>query len=244
MAVSQAKPSNPRAKKANPKPEFACDYCKKSFSRESTLLVHMCERKRRIVVDQESKHVKLAFSVFQRFHEINYKGRKPKTFESFAESQLYGDFIRFGRYLLNLNAIDPKAFVDFLIKTEVKINKWQTPSVYETYIRELNKKETPMAAIQRNFMLMEQWANDTGENWIDFFRKIGPAQATLWIKSGRISPWILFTASSAAELFARLSDEQLELVQQNIDPDFWRVKLSRAKDDVDFIRAQLDEAGL
>jgi hypothetical protein len=204
----------------------------------------MCERKRRLIVDQDIKHVKLAFSVFQRFHEINYKGRKPKTFENFAESQLYGDFVRFGRYLLHLNAIDPKAFVDFLIKTEVKINKWDSPSVYETYIRELNKKETATAAIQRNFMLMTQWSNDTGENWIDFFRKISPSQATLWIKSGRISPWILFTASSSADLFSRLSDEQLALVQENIDPDFWRVKLQRAKEEVDHIKTILDEAGL
>jgi len=203
----------------------------------------MCEQKRRWL-DQDTKHVKLGFVVFKRFHEVNYKGRKEKTFEDFMGSQFYTSFTKFGRYLLNINAINPKQFIDFLIKTEVKLNKWESPLVYETYVRELNKKETPDAAIERNFLLMQQWANDTGKPWLDFFREIEPALATNWIRSGRISPWILFTASSAKDLFARLSDEQLSLVQKNIDPDFWSFKLEKSAADVDFIREQLDAAGL
>jgi hypothetical protein len=203
----------------------------------------MCEQKRRWL-DQDTKHVKLGFSVFKRFHDANYRGRKEKTFDDFMKSQFYAAFTRFGRYLLNLNAINPKGFIEFLIRTEVKLDRWESPLVYETYIRELNKKETPEAAIERNFLLMQQWANDTGEPWVDFFRKISPALATQWIRSGRISPWILFTASSATDLFSRLSEEQLGLVQQNIDPDFWGVKLRRAQEDVDFIRSALDDAGL
>lgn len=210
---------------------------------ERIFLVHMCEQKRRWL-DQDTKYVKLGFSVYKRFHEVNYRGHREKTFDDFIKSSFYTSFTKFGRYLLNLDAINPKGFVDFLIKGEVKLSKWESPLVYETYIRELNKKETPDAALERSFMLMQQWANDTGEPWTDFFREISPVLATQWIKSGRISPWILFTASSAKDLFDRLSEEQLALVQSNIDPDFWAVKLRRAGDDVDFIREQLDAAGL
>lgn len=195
-------------------------------------------------MDKDQQHVKLGFRVFLRFHEMNYVGRKQRTYEDFIRSQFYSAFTKFGRYLLNINAVNPNAFIDFLIKTGVKIDKWESPLVYETYIRELNKKETPDAAVERNILLMQQWAMSTGESWVDFFRKVSPSQATLWIQSGRISPWVLFTASSASELFTRMSDEQLELVQKHVDPDFWSIKLKRNKEDVDSIRAILDEAGL
>ena len=203
----------------------------------------MCEPKRRWL-DQDQKHVKLGFSVFKRFHEVNYRGRKEKTYTEFMDSQFYTSFVRFGKYLINLNAIKPKDFVEFLIRTEVKLDKWENRIVYETYVRELNKKETPEAAVERNFLLMQQWANDTGEPWIDFFRKIHPNLATQWIGSGRISPWILFTASSASDMFARLSDEQLDIVHKNVDPDFWTVRLRRSAEDVESIREELDRAGL
>ena len=240
--LAKSPPKKPK-KVAKKQPEFTCDYCKKSYTKESTLLVHMCETKRRWL-DQDTKHVKLGFMVFQRFHEINYRGRKTKDFNDFIKSNFYTAFTHFGRHLLNMNAINPKAFVDFLIRTEIPMKQWESEIVYETYIRELNKKETPDAAIERNFMLMLQWSIDNGEPWTDFFRKISPAQATLWIKSGRISPWILFTAASAADLFSRLSTEQLEFVRQMIDPAFWEIKLKRSKEDVEFIQKALDEVGL
>jgi hypothetical protein len=246
MTALQAR-SNPKPKKlAAKKPVeagFACDYCKKSYQREQSFLVHMCEPKRRWL-DQDTKYVKLGFMVYKRFYEANMIGKKEKTFRDFMESKFYTSFTHFGRHLLNINAVNPKGFVEFLIKTGVKLDRWESPLVYETYIRELNKKETPVAAIERNFLLMIQWSNDTGENWTDFFRKISPNLATQWIQSGRISPWILYTAASANELFKRLSNEQLMLIEQNINPDFWEVKLRRAKDDVDKIREELDRAGL
>lgn len=243
MPVSQEKPS-PKAKEPSQKTElFTCDFCKKSYKQERAFLVHMCEPKRRWL-DQDSKYVKLGFQVYKRFHEINFRSQREKSYNDFMKSTFYTAFTKFGRYLLQLNAINPKGFIDFLIKTEVKLHKWESPLVYEKYIRELNKKESPDAAIERNFLLMQQWARDNDEVWTDFFRKIEPAQAALWIKSGRISPWILFTASSAGDLFARLSDEQLTLVQSNIDPDYWGIRLERAADDVAFIREQLDAAGL
>jgi hypothetical protein len=248
MPVSQAK-QNPRPKKQEAqktpaKPEFICDYCKKSFQLEQTFLVHMCEPKRRWL-DKDTKYVKLGFYVFQCFHEANTISRKPKTFEDFMRSKFYAAFTHFGKYLNDLNAINPKEFIKFLIKTGVKLNQWEHAKVYETYVRELNKKETPEAAIERNFLLMQQWANDTDEVWTDFFRKISPNLATLWIGSGRISPWVLFLSQSGPDLLLnRLSEEQRNLVFANIDPTFWDIKFRRAQEESDFIRDTLHAAGI
>ena len=54
---------------------FTCTYCDKSFQRERTLQVHMCEPKRRHLQKSE-KWVQNAYIVFRRFYEIHQKNGK------------------------------------------------------------------------------------------------------------------------------------------------------------------------
>lgn len=240
-----------RKRSAKPKAEavteesasLTCTFCTKVFKYEAFFLKHMCTKKQRFI-DRDEKHVKLAFWIYQRFYEIACKGRKQQTYDQFAASQFYLAFTRFGKYIHEINAVSPQAFVDFLIRTQVPVDRWTSPPVYEVYLRELNKKESADAALERNFLLMQQWSVETGREWTDFFREVPPALAVLWIRSGRISPWVLYTAPSAAELFARLSDEQMTLIQQALDPDFWGVKLSASAEEVEAIRTILQDAGI
>jgi hypothetical protein len=223
--------------------KFKCDFCKKIFARESTLFAHMCDKKYRSL-NRDEKYVKLGFMVYCRFYELSYQSSKPRTYDHFMESRFYTSFTKFGRYLLHINAINPTEFIDFVIKAGLPINRWESSMVYETYIRELNKKETASAAVERNILLMQQWATDTNEPWCDFFRKISPSLATLYIRSGRISPWVLYTASSSGALLDRLSNEQHDLIKDYVDPKFWKIKFERHRDDVSFLKQLLEEAGV
>jgi len=220
-----------------------CEFCKASFAKEDTLLTHVCEKKRRFL-QREEKPVKLGFLAFQRFYQRGMGRAKPPSIEVFERSNFYIAFVKFGRWLHENSALNPLGYVDFLLRTEVPIDKWQNPALYETYVRELNKGETPVEALERNIMLMQQWSVETGEHWTDFFRKVAPPLAALWIRSGRISPWVLFTAPSARDLLGRLSPEQTAMVEQAIDPHFWRIKLARHAEEVAQIRAVLAEAGV
>ena len=56
---------------------FKCTYCNKSFQRERTLQVHLCEPKRRHLQKSE-KWVQTGFIVFCRFYEIHQKNGKTK----------------------------------------------------------------------------------------------------------------------------------------------------------------------
>ena len=244
MTTISARKPRKKASKPAKKPDFVCEYCKKHYINEGSFMVHMCSQKQRMLLDRDQQYVKIGYMAFQKFYELSFNIRKPKTYTEFAESRYYTDFTRFGKYILNINAIAPLSFVEFLVKTAIPIKNWQSPVVYETYIRELSKKETPDAAIERNILLMQQWAMDTGNHWSEFFRLISPSLATLWIRSGRISPWVLFIANSASTLFSRLSDEQLKLVGEYVDPKFWEIKLQKHEDDVKMIRTILDDAGL
>jgi len=70
-----------------------CDYCTKTFSKQSTLDVHMCEPKRRWSLKDNKVHV-LAFEIFRRFYEINYSNQRPKQFVDFVNSQYYRAFVK------------------------------------------------------------------------------------------------------------------------------------------------------
>lgn len=233
------------AKKRTPKvvePEIKCEFCKKVFVKENALLRHTCEMKRRWLWRDE-KYIRFGFRCFQKFYEISMRVKKTKTYEDFMGSQYFTAFTGFGRYILDINAIEPEGFVEYLIREQVQLRDWQQPVWYERWVRELAKKEEPQKAIERNILLMEQWSRDTGEPWQDFFRKVSPALATRWIQTGRISPWLLYT-DAGNQLFERLSDEQLMMIKEWINPLYWSDKVKRHKTDMDFIRVLLKEAGV
>lgn len=221
--------------------KHTCDFCKKDFVSERTLIAHACEKKRRWLWKDE-KYATMGFRAYQLFYEVSMKSKKPKTQEDFIESQYYTAFIRFGKYLVDINAIDPIGFTEFLIRTNVRLDDWCLPRPYEIWVRELGRKEHPDRALERNMLLMEQWARETGEEWTDFFRAVNPQLATRWIKTGRLSPWLLFTVGD--ELIERLSDEQLLMVQELLDPGFWFKKFETYAEEVKSIKFNLRSVGV
>ena len=241
MALKLKKPKEVK-EVVNERKPHKCNFCDRSFYSERSLLIHVCDQKSRFLA-RDNKHVRMGFKAYQKvmtFLRMSSKG----NFDDFDNSKFYTAFVKFGKFIIDLNAIQPMGFVDFLIRIEIPIDKWCSMSLYETYIREMTKVETPSDAIERNILLMQQWADDTGEHWSDFFRKVSPVQATMWIMSGRVSPWVLYTAPSAAILFDKFTDEQLSFIQNTIDPDFWQRKIEQNKKEVDNIKKMLEEAGL
>ena len=222
---------------------YECQFCNKSFKREKTLAVHLCEPKRRWI-NRDEKYVRLALIAYNRFYEITQGASKPKSHDTFMKSNYYLGFTKFGKHILNINAIDPEKFIDFVITTSVPLDKWTSDAVYETYIRELNKKETAERAVERGILLMQQWSREHDRPYNEFFREISRPRLIHWIKSGRISPWIIFNCTSGTQAIDALTDHELNMVNEYLEPTFWTRKFSTRKDDVEFVQMVLKEAGL
>lgn len=222
---------------------FECQYCNKAFKREKTLAVHLCEQKRRFI-NKDAKYVRLGFIAYNRFYEITQAHSKKKTYEEFAKSNYYTAFTKFGRHVLDINAIDPEKFIDFVITASIPLDSWCKDSVYETYIRELNKKETAERAVERGILLMEQWGREHDRPYNVFFREISRPRLIHWVKSGRISPWIIFNCDSGSAAIDALTDHEQNMIMTYLEPTFWTRKFSTRKEDVDFVQMVLKEAGL
>lgn len=182
-----------------------------------------------------------------RFYELNGSLRKEgtkKTFREFMDSKYYLAFVRFGKHMVDLNAVDPAAFIDYVIKNNLPLDKWTHDIVYERYIVDLIKNEAPEKALARNLELMQEWSAQNNEPWHDFFRKVSPTQAAAWVKNGKLSPWVLYNADSAESLLDRCGPEQLKIISTVAKPPQWKLRFNKNKESADWIRDTLRKAGL
>jgi hypothetical protein len=214
------------------------------FARESTLLSHTCEKKRRWQ-QRDDKVVKIGFYVFQRFYELNFKatGGKRKTFDQFIDSPFYSSFVGFGKYLRDVNAVDQDEFITHLIRNNFKQREWTDLSVYRSWIRDHIRKEPAFRAFERGVVVMTGWASENDDKWFNFFRGVNTHRAVIYIQHGHISPWLVYL-EPAVQLLSRLSDSQMDSIQDVIDPEFWTKKMQTSINDVKQIATWCKEYGV
>lgn len=220
---------------------FKCQHCEKLFAKEKTLVVHICEQKRRHLSKNE-KHVQMGLLTFQRFYELTQKAKQPKTFEEFASSSFYTAFVKFGSFMVNTAPIYPERFIDFVVKSGVKLDHWCRDELYDKYISELIKIEPADGAVQRTIQSMMNWADNNSAPWEHYFAYVNLNRATHDIKEGLISPWILLNTKAGKEMLQRMNDEQLEIVGPVIDPQFWMRRFKSLPADIELIKDVIKEA--
>lgn len=222
---------------------FECEFCNKKFAKESTLQIHLCEQKRRYFAKDE-KHTRFALYAYNKFFEIQQKSKTKKSFDDFSRSQFYTSFVKFGSYIANSKPIYPERFIEFVIKSNIKLSKWCDDELYEKYISVLIKIEPVDGAIERTIETMAKWGDDNKLPFERYFLDVSTIVATRHIKDGLISPWILLNAKSGKDLLNRLSDEQITIISTMIDPSFWINRFKQVPQDLQLSKDIIKDAGL
>jgi len=220
---------------------FKCEYCGKLFAKEKTLFVHVCEQKRRHL-NKNDKHVQTGLLTFQRFYELTQKAKNKKTFDEFASSPYYTAFVKFGSFMVNTAPIYPERFIDYVIKSGIKLDHWCRDELYDSYILELIKIEPADGAIQRTIQTMMEWAEKNKGSWEHYFAYVNLNRATHDIKEGLISPWIVLNTKSGKEMLQKMNDEQLDIIGNIIDPKFWMKKFKDLPADYELVKDVIKEA--
>lgn len=222
---------------------YKCEYCQKLFAKEKTLAVHVCEQKRRHLSKSE-KHVQTGLMTYQRFYEITQKGKSNKTFDDFASSPYYTAFVKFGSFVVNTSPVYPERFIDYVIKSGVKLDHWCRDELYYEYLNDLIKKEPADGAIQRTIQTMMDWADKNSAQWEHYFSYVNLNRATHDIKEGKISPWVLLNTKAGKKLLQNMNDEQLEIVGTIIDPNFWIKRFRAVPGDLELVKDVIKEANI
>ena len=223
---------------------YSCGHCGKGFMQEKTLFVHVCEQKRRHMAQKE-KHVVLAFDTFQRFYRLNQPNSKQeKTYEDFCKSSYYNAFVKFGSFVSNVNPLYPEQFIEWVIRSGVKLDHWSRDELYEQYVVDLIRRETVETALQRSIQTMMDWANTHESVWNHYFLYVSLSRACYDIKDGKISPWLILNSTSGKSMLQKFSDEQLGHIQNIIDPPFWVSKFKKLPEDVELVRQVVKESAI
>ena len=222
---------------------FTCVHCDKSFMKEKTLVAHMCERKRR-ALQRDEKRVQAGYMAFNRFWQLTQKAKKIKTYDEFADSSYYNAFVKFGSFLNNVDPLYPEKFVDWVIKSGVKLDHWCRDELYEKYLFETIKSEPVESAVQRSLQTMMEWAVENRAVFAHYFNYVSLNRAVHDILNGRISPWIILNTQSGYKMINMMSDEQLDMIAPAFDVPYWQRKFKDQPADVALVKEICKEVGI
>jgi hypothetical protein len=211
--------------------------------KEKTLVAHMCEQKRR-VLQKEEKRVQTGFFAYNRFYQLTQAAKKQKPYSDFCKSAYYNAFVKFGSFINNVNPLYPERFIDYVIKSGVKLDHWCRDELYDKYLSELVKIEPVESAVQRSLQYMMEWGEEQNANFAHYFNYVSVNRAVHNIRDGKISPWMVMNSVSGVELLKKFSNEQLELVNQTLDIPFWVKKIRDNPADVALVKEICKETGI
>jgi hypothetical protein len=225
---------------------FKCKYCGKEFRKESSLIAHSCEQKRRYEQRNETG-VQWGLRAYIRFYEYTQGSAKTKNYDTFSNSPYYIAFVKFGRYCVGIRCINLSSFTDFLLKNNKKLDYWCKDSLYEEWLHEYLKKENPQDALERGIREMTEYAETHPElknGYKDYFRYGNTNRIVQHIVSGRITPWVIFHCSSGVDFLERLDEHSLGMIMPYINPGFWQKKFVDYLADAEWSKDVLQKAGL
>jgi len=222
--------------------EHACKYCEKSFKKESTLAVHLCEPKRRYQ-QQNEKGVQIGLNAYLRFYETTQGSAKFKTYDDFAKSPYYNAFVKFGRQCVMINAINVERYIDWLLKNNKKLDHWAKDSMYDEYLQQYLRTEALTDALQRAINYSISWGEEKGCEPHDVLRYGNSNTVTYAISTGKISPWIIYNCESGQQFLNNMNTDQIQIVWPWIDSDFWQKKFRDYPADQAYAEEILRQAG-
>jgi hypothetical protein len=223
---------------------YKCKFCNKDFVRETTLMSHLCEKKRRMS-DKDSKQNRIAYQswlIYRKMIIANVKHDKP--YEDFINDRYYLDFMKVAKHIIDLNLDKPEEFVRFVLKNAIKIDDWCKAVVYETYVKDRTKKETVERAIERSVLHMHAWADKTGKNYCEYFVNVSTVDAVQDIRMGRISPWCTFATDQGSRLIDRFEPKQVQTLIDYIEPLSWKARVKRQHKDADWVQETFNKDGI
>ena len=203
--------------------------------KESTLMAHMCEPKRRWL-QKDEKRVQVGFYAFQRFYKLSAGHKKDKTYEDFVKSSFYNAFVKFGSFVNNVRPLYPDKYIDYVVTSNVKLDHWCREEMYEKYAVELIRKEGVETALERSIQTMVDWAKEKEAAYNHYFLYVSTNRMTWDIKDGKISPWLVLNCSNGKQALSKLNDEQLSMLGSVLDPSHWALRFKRQPKDVELAK--------
>jgi hypothetical protein len=220
--------------------KYGCEFCKREFVRESTMLKHICEYKHRWL-ERDQRGNQLGFQSFLQFYKKHSTSKKEKTYEEFIKSSYYIAFVKFGNYVKEIKCVNISRYVDWLLKEKIKIDTWCSDSNYTNFLIEYMKIEDPVSALERSIQYCMDMANEEKISINDYLRYGNRNKIFYAITTGKISPWLLYHSESGVKLLDETDPHQVKMIYDYINPVQWAIKFSKEPEKVSEVKSLLSE---
>ena len=222
--------------------KYSCEFCNREFQRETTMVKHICENKRRWQ-DKDQQGNRIGFQCWLQFYVKNTATKKQRTYLDFIKSSYYLVFVKFGHYCVNINALNVMRYADWLMKNKIKIDSWCSDSNYTKFLIDYIREEDPLDAIARSIETTIAMAKDEGIQSKDYLRYGNRNKICYAITSAKISPWMLYQSTSGIELLESLDVTQQKMILEYINPEQWAIKFSKHKNIIKEVKELLHAGG-
>ena len=242
MSLLQIKTLKNTKKNSEIKSEFSCEFCNRSFQRETTMIKHLCENKRRWQ-DKDQPGNRIGYQSWLNFYTKNTGTKKKKTYTDFTKSAYYIAFVKFGHYCVDLKCINVTRYADWLLKNQIKIDSWCSDKNYTSFLIEYLRTEDHMDAIARSIETTIELSKDAGIATKDCLRYANKNRIAYAITTGKISPWMLYQSESGVKFLEDLDESQQKMIIDYINPEQWAIKFRRNTELVTQAKELLSAAG-
>lgn len=203
----------------------------------------MCEQKRRNL-QKDEKRVQIGYYTFNRFFRLTQNQKKDKTYDEFCKSPYYNAFVKFGSFVNNVLPIYPEKFIDYVIKSGIRLDQWCKDQIYDLYLFEMLKEEPVESALQRSIQTMMEWGDHSQAEYTHYFRYVNLNRAVHDIRNGKISPWLILNCSTGKELLNKFNNDHLDLIAPAFDLPWWIRKFKQTPSDIILVKEICKEAGI
>lgn len=222
--------------------DFVCEFCKKSFIREKSLISHSCEKKRRWL-SKDLRGNQIGFQSFVQFYKKHSAAKKSKTYEEFIHSPYYLAFTKFGNYCIEVNVINVSRYVDWLLKDSIAITDWTSDTIYTKFLIEYLRSEDPFDALARSVNTCLEISEIENIQVSDVLRYGNSNRICRAIVNGKISPWMLYQSESGTQFLNTLNQDHVKIIIDYINPEMWALKFKREPNIAKDVKDTLRKAG-
>jgi hypothetical protein len=222
---------------------YSCEYCSRSFVRETTLIKHICETKNRMM-DIDRPASRIGFNMWNKFYTVAVRSsQKDRTKMDFVRSPYYASFMKFSNYCIDVGVFNIERYTDWLLKHQVPLHEWKSDTRYGNFLIGYLYAENPIDAISRSLETTISLATSENIRSCDYLRYGNANKICYNITTGKISPWMMYQSSSGKDFLSKLNETQTKIVMDYIDPPKWALKFNNDPDSVRQVKHLMDQAG-
>jgi hypothetical protein len=219
-----------------------CEFCDKTFKRQSTFIHHICEYKRRYL-EKDLVTNRIGFICWLNFYKKYTAIKKDLSYLDFIKNPYYTSFIKFGKYSVDIQNINSERYCDWLLKNQIKIDSWTKDQNYNKFLSEYLRDEDPFDALKRSIETTISIGLEDNIHSKDVLKYSNKNKLCYQIAKGKISPWILYQSDSGKKFMESLDETQVKMIYDYVNPELWAIKFSKNTDIVKQVQEILKLGG-